>query len=278
MTQANNLQLSLNPTTQVDPEFLEPFVTLENIEEPESYKYIKLVEIYRMWRRIRDGIPASGYRPNNCPIGFDGDFIRIWLDFYVMPSTPDLEFSLNTTIGEISDPKIIDLPRELDILFGLTDHYDLNFYPTSSSLFWQTGCWDINCESVAPPPLTQIDYRISIGRDLFGVARFGGTAYCEERRLNIVLEKGDNAISGFQPVVTASWRNLKGGLETKQLDIYVPDCVRYALELCEGEGGDTYCKGGDPAPISLYVSACDGSLLDSRPGEDTEGWCYGEDV
>ena len=221
-TTTRSVTSSLVPTTIVDPELLEPFVHLENIEEPEYYKYITLAEIYRLWQRMRDGYSAQGYRPNDCPVYFEEGFIYIELSFYALPSTPELEYDLSVTIGDISDPEVIALERELDILFPLDDHYDLEFYPNTTELEWNTGCWNFFCEEVDPPDIEQIDYRLYIGEKLFGVARFDGTAYCREYKLNLVLEKGDNRITGLQPVITASWRNLEGKT----------DCWKHSVLKC----------------------------------------------
>lgn len=274
-TASTSLTLTSNKPTTEDPAI---FVTLEQDEPPDTQKHLSIKDLYRMWMRAIDGLSAQKYRPQDCPIMFDGDTVKIYFEFFAMPSSKDLEYDLSASVGEIGDAKIETLPRDQDIIFPMSDYYQLDFLPIALDLSWQTGCWKPGCVEVDPPDLEINGTLIELSEVVFGVARLAGTAYAEKYILTIELEKGDNRIKGLEPVIIASWIGADGKTETEELQIEVPACVTFALEMCDGEGGTIHCDNSEPAWPVLYYSVCDGSLVTILEGEDVEGWCDEVDV
>lgn len=267
----NSLALSLsNPGAMVDE--LPRFVTLEPVIPVETVSQATLVDIYRMFLRAQAGIPASTYRGDGCPIVFDGDLVRITLDFFAWPSAQDLAFELSSSIGDIGVAEIIELPRERDILFDMTDHHDLDFRALSVNLSWQTPCITVDGVSIAQPPLVIAGHRIALPMELFGVARLVATAWGHKYRLTIEVEKGDNRLTGLAPVVTAAWQDAEGKTETEQLELALPPCVEFALALCDGDLGNTYCSNRQRS-INAYFSSCTSKLIAVIPGPDPESYC-----
>ena len=267
--QSTSINIIGDITTAAEPVM---FVTLEQEDIPPEQKYIARADIYRMFQRAIDGLSAHKYKPGDCPVIFDGDFVKFWYDFYAMPSSKDLAYGISVSIGEIGEIKVEELTRGEDIIFEMTDNYQLDFLPTIADLQWQTGCWKRGGEEVPPPELNIDGTLIDIGQELFGVARFVGKAFARKYRLNVVIEKGDNAISGIDPVVIASWYGVDG-VETEELQLETPECVKFALSLCDGDAGDYWCDNSKPTWPVLYYSTCDGSIITTREGEDVEGWC-----
>ncbi|MBU1140876.1 MAG: hypothetical protein KKA76_18020 [Proteobacteria bacterium] len=273
MTAQNSLSVSLTPAA-AGTDDVGRFVTLEQVAQPISTEYADLYSIYRMFLRAIDGIPAHIYKPQDCPIGFEGELVHIWLDFYVMPSSMDLKYELSASIGDIGVAEIVELPRERDIVFAMTDFYDLGFFPLAADLAWQTGCYTKDGMEVGNPPLILSGSRITLPQDLFGVARMEALAWAKLHRLHISIDKAGNRVSNLKsPVVTAAWRNSDGEYVTEQLELIVPACVTMALSLCDGDGANTYCSAGNALPVTVYYSTCDGSVVSVRPGADPESWC-----
>lgn len=267
----NSLALSLSSSAAaVDNQ--PRFVTLEPVIPVETVSQATLVDIYRMFLRAQAGIPASTYREDGCPIVFDGDFVRITLDFFAWPSAQALAFELGASIGEIGTAEIVEVERERDILFDLKNYYDLDFLALSASLFWQTPCYTSAGLQVANPPLVLGGSRIALPQDLFGVARLQAVAWGHKYRLTIVVEKGDNRLTGLEPVVTAAWKDADGKTETEQLELTLPPCVEFALALCDGDLSNTYCSHRQRL-INAYYSTCTGKVIAVIPGSDPESYC-----
>lgn len=251
------------------------FVTLAPVVQAEQVSAAALYDVYRMFLRARSGIPASTYKPDGCPVEFDGDLVRISLDFFAWPSARDLQFELASSvekIAEISVPEIVEEEREQEIIFGLTDHYDLDFLALQASLAWETGCYLSDGSMVSRPHLALDGSRIVLPRELFGVARLQALAWGHRYTLMITVDKGDNRITGLAPVVTASWKNSQGETVTEQLEIPIPPCVEFALSLCDGDLGNSYCSHAK-REINAYFSTCTGKVIALIPGPDPEAYC-----
>lgn len=248
------------------------FVNLYQDEPPRSTRRVSMAGIYRMWLRALDDIAGGLYRPQGCPIEFEGKITRIWFDFYALPSAVDLPYELSASIGSIGPAEIVSLPRQRELVFAMTDHYDLDFCPISATINWQTPCYLPGCITTVPPALRLVDNRIVLSREVFGVAWISARAYARKYRLMIEIERGDNRLTGLAPVITAAWRDTEGTWQTKQLELIVPECVEHALQLCAGDGGVIFCPPQVPLPWVAYYSTCDCSLVDVRP-QDVENWC-----
>ncbi len=266
----HNLSLQLVPRSgTASGDAVKPFVTLEPVPKHLSQSYITIAEIYRLWQRALSGIAAGSYKPANCPIEFEDNLVRVWFDFYVLPSSMELGFALSPSIGEIDTPEIIDLDRERDIVFEMQDYCDLDFLPLSASLAWDTRCYIDDCNVVPSPQPEMHGSRITVSQPLFGVARLEAVAWCKKYRLLIELEKDDTRITLDDPVITCVW---SGG--EQQLTLAVPDCVKHALALCDGDFGTTFCGDGPEPPTTVYIDGCDGeSTLGVKRG-DPESWCH----
>lgn len=265
------LSTQLSPASSVSSAGL-AFVTMEAVAPAEQVNSAALYDIYRMFLRAQAGIPASTYKGNGCPIEFDGDLVRIELEFYAWPSAQDLRFELAASIGDIGTPEIIELPRERDIVFGMTDHHDLDFLPLSASLSWQTPCYTKDWVTVGLPRLVLEDSRIMLPQELFGVARLQADAWGHKYSLTITVDKGDNRLTGLVPVITAVWQDSNGVAGSAQLELQLPPCVEFALSLCDGDLGNTYCSHAKRG-VNCYYSTCSGKVIAIVPGPDPESYC-----
>lgn len=254
-----NTSASFSPNLN-DAGSRDPFVTLKEDKLPNNTDAVGIYQVYRMFMRAMDGIPAGTYRTEGCPVEFDGDMIHIWLDFYAYPSDPSLVYELSSTIGEINTPETVHEPKEFDALFTLSDTYDLYFYAEQFSLDWQIPCYIKDCEIVDAPDYNLQGHTIALDTPVFSVARVNATAYMKKYRLDINILKGDNRITGLSPVITASWQNAEGETLTEQLTLPLPKCVEFALGMCKGDLGNTWCAIYQP-PRIIYYSICDGSVV-----------------
>lgn len=103
--------------------------------------------------------------------------------------------------------------------------------------------------------------------ELFGVARLQAQAWGHKYQLTFTVDKGDNRLTELAPVITAVW---PGG--DQQLELPVPPCVAFALALCDGDIGNTYCSHGRRGVIAYY-STCTGKVITVVPGPDPESYC-----
>lgn len=265
------LSTQLSPVSTVSASWL-AFVTLEPVVPAEQVSSATLYDIYRMFLRAQDGIPASTYKAYGCPIEFDGDLVRIELEFYAWPSAKDLRFQLAASIGDIGTPEIIELPRERDLVFGMTDQYDLDFLPLAASLSWQTPCYARYWSPVASPQLALENSRILLPQEIFGVARLQADAWGHKYKLTITVDKADNRLTGLVPVITAVWKESNGEAGSAQVELQLPPCVEFALSLCDGDLGNTYCSHVK-REMKAYYSICTGDVISVVPGPDPESYC-----
>lgn len=273
MTQANTISLSLSPSSAVGSSGLANFVGLEQVAAPLEQQYVSIAAVYRMWLRALSGFPAGLYRPQGCPLEFSSEGVaHTWLDFYALPSHPDLQFTLSSNIGDISTAIVTSLPRQRDIIFEMSDFAVLDFYINSATLHWDTPCYLPDGGTTPAPQPTIDETSIRLPQAVFGVARLNAVAYALRYRLDIYIEKGENRITNLEPIITAAWTGTDGKTQTEQLSLEVPDCVKHGLELCDGDLLRCIHYKLKYPPPTIHVSTCDGSVLRIRRG-DPEEWC-----
>ena len=249
----------------------EPFVNIEQPGIPNAQEAVNLSQIYRMWQRAVDGISGGLFRPGGCPVGFEDNFIHIWLDFEVYPSSPTLDYTLEANIGEIKDFAIGSKPKSFDIIFPLSDIYNLDFYTENVDFNWQTLHYIKDSYITSRPEHRVINTSIVLDSVVFAVARVNCSALVHNYTLHILIEKSDNSITGLDPVVTARWLNSEGEYSFNQQNLTVPSCVQFALKMCDGEIGSIHCRKKHKPKI-VYYSLCDGSVVDVV-SQDPESWC-----
>lgn len=251
------------------------FVTLEPAYDVQEASQATLYDIYRMFLRAQAGIPAATYKKEGCPVEFDGDLVRIELSFFAWPSSQDLPFELSCSLEDmatISVPEVVEQGKERDVIFEMTDHYELDFFALAAALSWQSGCYTQEGVGITPPALVLTGSTIAMPQELFGVARLQALAWGHKYTLTITVDKGDSRLAGLLPVLTAAWKNSKGETETEQLELQLPPCVEFALALCAGDLGNTYCSHGKRS-MTAYYSTCTAKVITVVPGPDPESYC-----
>ncbi|MCA1807443.1 MAG: hypothetical protein LC687_06325, partial [Actinobacteria bacterium] len=117
------------------------FVHLEQEELPGNTERVSISTMERLYERALQGMSAASYRAPYCPIVNDGDDFTIWLDFYAFPSSEDLEYTIKSDIGELSSKIVTSVRKQTEVIFGLTDYYDIEHLPLEAAARWETPCY-----------------------------------------------------------------------------------------------------------------------------------------
>lgn len=270
--QRTSLQVNLVPD-QAQQSTGEKSVHMVQTGLPEK---TKLIDIYKMWAAALSGRPAAHYS-GDCPMSFaDGKAIIIF-EFDCYPTPASLDYSLLSSIGDLSAPVIAIETRERDIIFKDSATATLDFCPEEIlDLTWQTQNYLYDGQAIPGQLIFTSNNILQVDKSCFGVARIRASVKVQKYRLRIELEKTDqesgetNKISLQPPVITATWQQDDGKTGTSQLQLKVPECVEFGLNLCEGEYYDTICTAMNKG-VDVYYSVCDGSYLGMR--KSREQWC-----
>lgn len=156
----------------------QPFVHLEQIKQPKSAETATMTDISMMIARARTGLSARTYKPENCAGAISGDTISVWFDFYVWPSAENLPYALTSSLGNISQPKIIHKQTQFSVTFELSDKVELDFIMDDFdfSYTWETDCYNSRGVRLDKPPELVLEnyHTIRASRPVFGVARISG--------------------------------------------------------------------------------------------------------
>lgn len=266
---------------------------LEQIGQTATDKTASMFDLNQMVAKARSGVSALTYMRSDCTAHVAGDNLVVNFSFYVWPSSRDMRYRLDSTIGVLSDPQIVEDYTEFSLLFGLSNAVGLDFILTEiNSIRWETPCYDSNGQQIPDVPLTiKNDNTICAEREVFGVARIRGRKWGKKHTLTVTLPKEDLSISNLQASVTADWGDptttLDDSSSTDTLQLEVPQCVKDILAWCDGDqasienilfnimGGISNICGAQSQtekPRIAYFSTCTGSLIEVVVG-DTEGWC-----
>lgn len=288
----------------------EPFVALEQIVPAETEQFAGMADVYRLWMAAATGTSARTLRPDGCPIEFSGENIIVRLGFYAWPSDPDLPFELSPAIGELSEHRLVEIPREFSVFVDNRNQIDLPYFMREVSVQWESPTFNRNGGSIPAPAIADNGTRLNFSTDVFGAARISGTAvgyYVEavmtlsrplteeevtmEEQLEQQLFNEDGIeyfiaapvpasrlngykISNLENTITAAWQNLEGGTETRQLPLEIPQCVQDALALCPGMYQYVLRWCDEVATLQVYYNACKyDEVIGAWEGDDRTRYC-----
>lgn len=152
------------------------FVHLTQPVENGMDKTASMYDIAQMVAMARAGRSARGYKKKQCPANIEDEKIKVRLDFEAWPSSPNLAYTLESNIGEISPASIVEEYTEFSQTFGKTDVVELDFILSElTSYYWETPCCTPKGVPV-PDPIIEMDGFTTIRTEqpIFGVVRIKG--------------------------------------------------------------------------------------------------------
>ena len=236
-----------------------------------------VVDLVEMWYYVLAGLSARYYHANACPaeIGADG-VVTIPLDFYLFPSSLDLQYTLAAALGTLSAPVYEQVPKEFDLVFDQTDEVDLGYLAENYS--WQplSEAYDEYGRPIARPSVNFADGKVRLSASCFWILRVRCLAQGYKYRLTMRLRKYEQevddttgelnwtgySITNLQASVQATWMD-GGELKSAELELEIPPCVEDYLALCEdGEPAGTIVLNHDEPYFIVYYSTCTGNVID----------------
>lgn len=253
--------------------------------EEHKVKSPSLAMVSQMVIRAMAGISASTVLYSDCPVEILDTTVRVSLPFYVWPSSMDLAYSLSSNIeGEISEGEIVEVERETDVIFTMSDSVDMGTLFNLLEFEWQTPCYNKQGIIVANKNVTSDGAFLLIDQPVFGVLRTRGkqqgilyTAHLDfekstEGADDLVQAVEDsnaplNSITNVNSEITAAWSN---GSEDKTttLKLKIPKCALDILSRCSEEDGGGISWGGsvieeedEESVTTIWYSTCNGKIL-----------------
>ena len=184
--------ITFDPNASRDNTSERRFVNLEQVRESfDPNKTVTMADIRQMIARAKSGIAAATYGFESCPMTINDQTYTMWFDFYVWPSSMKLEFTLESTMGEISEPQIVEPLTEFSVIFDDTDAVELDFILTElvGLPYWETLC----CYKVDGTPVYGVTIELEgtstlvASEKIFGVARVRGYKKGAHHRLTTTL-------------------------------------------------------------------------------------------
>lgn len=273
------------------------WVKLEQIVPSRILQFASLSSVYQLWLSAATGVSAKTVRVNGCPVEFDGTKIKVYLGFYSWPSTPTLDYSVSSAIGTIFSTTNVRKDREFSVFVDNASEIDLDFYLENASIVWESPCYDSEGSLIPTPTSTFYGNRVVFSRQVFGAARIKGKAVGKYHVNEMVLDKSltteqipaeelksaaqysKNGIEYFiinplsttrqnsfrienvENTITAKWLNLAKEVETVQLKLEVPQCVKDILSFCPGMYSYVLLWCDKSSTRQVYFNACTGKVI-----------------
>lgn len=168
-----NIQVQLSG---IEIETGQQWLTLEQEYKPSESDYVSPAVVNQMLARAVSGKSAVTYINDSC--GYvkvlDG-VVYVDLAFYVWPSSLDMDYSLSTNLGTISEGEYVEIYKSQDVVFNGSNSTQLEYlfsgdYEFQMPVFLSNGTPTINYE------LIQGDSYFQFNRDVYTVLRADGIA------------------------------------------------------------------------------------------------------
>ena len=239
-----------------------------NVEQdiPDAYdQAATYADLVQMMAYARSGESARKYRKAGCTATFYEDTVSFDLLVYVWPSHLDLAYQTKVTLGTVGPGESVAMEREGNVVFGLTDSVELPCVMDLASIAWVSGCCNEYSEKIVPPAITHDGAYITLDESCFGVLRIAGNARGYKHTVTITVEKTEaDSISSLAPVLTVSYADADGEIQTKELELKIPQCIIDYLETCPNglimSGSADVTTPGEPVAV-VYYSTCTGNVL-----------------
>ncbi len=264
----NSLTVFFRNMTESD--FEEIWLTLKQTGKPKRSNDANFSDITRMIARAMSGLSAGTYISPACPISISRNTITIQLGLVVRVSAMNLEYTLASSLGELSDRKYINSSFSKNIVFRMTDTFQLPYEIKDYSYEWETPCYNSMGERVNDPTVTIIGSIITLSEVVFGVLRLNGAALEQQYTLLLKFPVSDAAKVKFTKVtITAKYIDETGQEQTILKDMDLPICAVAALSVCPDGSLENQFPGSELIPpgkeakdaTRIYYSTCDGDIL-----------------
>lgn len=235
------------------------------------------VDLVDMWYQVLSGQSARKYVDSDCPATIDENgVVTIPLDFWVFPSELTLNYQLSAGIGEISEPVLDTISREVDLVFDYSASQDLDFIIESLSHSFETAAYDSFSQVIATPALTFDGYQVQLSHSCWCVVRLKVAAKGWRHRVTMQLQKYEQQenedgelnwtgykIENIDNSIQATWLD-NGELQSAELDLVIPPCVEDYLATCDdGEIKSLISQDGE-SHYMVWYSTCTGRVLRAR--------------
>lgn len=229
-------------------------------------------DLYEMLSLARSGVSAKLYRPRTCDVSVVGGAILTTLTAYVWPKPLDLNYTLATNYGTVSERQAITQYREFDLVINMSKTVELPF--TASSISYQKSqlpFFDATGNIVGEPIITFDDRYAYVSTEVVGVIRVSCTACGFSNTVDLSFTKdAQQTISNINITLSASFYTSSNTLSTTALSLDLPGCLELLLSTCENElltektYGSVDSDDDDVTVPVVYYSDCSGKFLQVR--------------
>lgn len=295
--------LIISYSASSDSGLMYQWITLEQIVPLEITTYASLKDLHEMWISAATGKSAKHIRSATCPVEFDGETIRVFLGFYVWPSSLSLPFTLSSAMGEIGPQRAVRLWKEFSIFADNRSQIDLPYYMENVAVIWESPTFDRFGTEIPHPTFEIVEGNaVKFSSEVFGAFRVAGTARGYSYDVTMELSKPveeieppddytiypkDVIIWGVPPAktifnapkienlentITATWTD-REETESEQLRLTIPKCVEALLEMCPDMYKTITLLCNKISTQQVYYNACTGEVMYVVDGVNPQKFC-----
>lgn len=239
-----------------DTSKLDEWAKLEQVDAPKSSEGATIADAVNMVAYAKQGNSAFDYIADSCTyITVKDGAVIVKLQFWVWPSSMDLDYTLETSIGEIEAGTKVSKIKSFDVIFDKSDSVDVGFIFDGTLKPEMPFFASLGSDISPDPVITQDRTKIELSTTCTTVLRATGRAEGYKHTLTIELatstkEKIDSdtgekvTLTGYSlpnPEITVVWGNCEENdtqcIETHkdELELSVPQCVTDLLNACGEE-------------------------------------------
>ena len=240
-------------------------------------------DLTAMWYMVLAGLSAKYYKASSCPATIDKDgVVHVPLDFYVYPSSTDLNYKLSAVIGTISGGEYVEIEKEFDLVFDQESTKDLGYLADRADFTFQTAAYDKAGREIKISSVALDGSKVRLSQKCWCVLRVRCLAKGYRYTVTMLLQKyeaveDDNgqlnwsgySIENLDNSIQATWE-ADGELQSTSIDLDIPQCVQDYLATCDdGElQGSIDINGDDPQVLYWYSVCTGGKLKVKKVGND----------
>jgi hypothetical protein len=256
------------------------WATLEQ-EYDGSDNEASLTDLYHMLAYGRAGTSSLEYLIRTCPyVTITEEEVTITLNVYVWPHSLDLEYDITCTEGVASAGELQTIDKSFDVIIDNSSSAVLP-YVLDGEATPQTPYINQYGKLLDFSEPEIVGSLVTIDANAFVVLRVEGSATGFKHSVTLTYDietiiSEDFKVNAADNVVTLSYTNEEGELQTIQETLDIPACVTQILEYC---GVSLYWNisaggAGRYNSIEIYVDECKGGVILIRE-VDKEGKTVG---
>lgn len=272
-----NNQLAVSLT---DPKTLSAFDNRLELEQEGVDEDVSLRDVYQMWLLARSGVSARTYKPYKGQIKINETSITFKLGFYVWTLPGGLSYDLETTLGTITEAEVFEKERDITVVFGVSDQFDLGRKASHIEHEWLTPLIDRFGKTHRTQKPEYRNGSLFLDDSYFGSARIQFVEHGYRHEVEVTIENVDEdgtfiVVDNIEITITASWKNVEGETETEQMRMQIPDWVYSAFRMC-GHKPNMLCRACHDFVFNVWYNTCNGRVIDTQfieLGDDGGHWC-----